>query len=745
MSGVLYATGGRVLMSGGAAVEVPATGTLVITTPATMPTLYAGQALSFAFQSWGGTAPYSYSMTASPNTGGWLTGALASNGLVVGSSPPGGATETLTVTVTDAHSNTYTGIFTLAVVVTTGALAIQSTTALPNGTVGGVYFYKLSATGGIPPYTFTYGSTGVNMGTINDESILTPSTNSWMVTLDGYLICAPTAAESVSLPIYVVDSAGNTSTATFTVTTDSVLRVMGLPFDRSSGKIPTVNLGAAYQHTFTAAGGSGSGYTWTVSAGALPTGLSLSSAGVITGTPSGSAGSGSVTAKVVDSGANSATAVFNWTVTQSYTMMRPSYNTGSGYFVVNGQLYDPSGYLVNLRGFCNNHYDNGSTIPSISKAYGNAARIASYRVGSGGVANSTYVTTIQTAYGSPNFIVPIFACWYVPGTGTLTSGDSTIADFHSCASWWASSFSDFSAIQNNMLLELYNEPKISTNSAWATMVEADIATVRAAGYTCPIVVPTNGQGQDVTSITTYAAAIVASDPLQSIIFDYHLYGGTANYEFAISNITKASNATISFTSPLYGPQAGGSNTGNPFYQPQFNTLADIFGVSTMTQINGVQVTITGWGPASAGPATWTLGTSENTSTFTAYGSGGGYVYHHNHYRFIISQLAAIRATGAAVFVGEYGPGRYVGSQGASPNWVTVENVVLTCEQNGVGWNQWAMDDNSGNPDNTWWNMTYNATTGQYTTPSSLVFAGLEGVWNPDTGSVALAVPCSYLI
>jgi hypothetical protein len=42
----------------------------------------------------------------------------------------------------------------------------------------------------------------------------------------------------------------------------------------------------AYSATFTASGGTGSGYTWTKTSGALPTGLTLSGAGVLSGIPS---------------------------------------------------------------------------------------------------------------------------------------------------------------------------------------------------------------------------------------------------------------------------------------------------------------------------------------------------------------------------------------------------------------------------------------------------------------------------
>lgn len=62
---------------------------------------------------------------------------------------------------------------------------------------------------------------------------------------------------------------------------------------------PAAVQGQAYNYQFTATGGT-TPYTW--SATSLPAGLSLSSSGLLSGTPS-SAGSFSVTVTVTDSGA----------------------------------------------------------------------------------------------------------------------------------------------------------------------------------------------------------------------------------------------------------------------------------------------------------------------------------------------------------------------------------------------------------------------------------------------------------
>jgi len=66
--------------------------------------------------------------------------------------------------------------------------------------------------------------------------------------------------------------------------------------------LPVATVGAAYSTTLSASGGSGS-KVWTIAAGSLPAGLSLSSNGVVSGTPS-APGTASFTANVSAGGAN---------------------------------------------------------------------------------------------------------------------------------------------------------------------------------------------------------------------------------------------------------------------------------------------------------------------------------------------------------------------------------------------------------------------------------------------------------
>src|SRR5690348_5922933 len=56
------------------------------------------------------------------------------------------------------------------------------------------------------------------------------------------------------------------------------------------------------------------------------------------------------------------------------TATRPSYNTGPGFFVLNGKLYDANGNELRLRGVNRNHYDSPSAA-GLAKSNANAVRI----------------------------------------------------------------------------------------------------------------------------------------------------------------------------------------------------------------------------------------------------------------------------------------------------------------------------------------------------------------------------------
>ena len=116
----------------------------------------------------------------------------------------------------------------------------------------------------------------------------------WRHLRRGYL---PALVASFLLGVFV--SAPNVFAAT------SVISV-------TTTSLPSGEIGAAYSFKLSGSGGTGT-FAWSVSTGALPTGLMLSSRGVISGTPS-VAGSQAVTLELSDADDDTTTAAFTLSI-----------------------------------------------------------------------------------------------------------------------------------------------------------------------------------------------------------------------------------------------------------------------------------------------------------------------------------------------------------------------------------------------------------------------------------------------
>jgi hypothetical protein len=81
----------------------------------------------------------------------------------------------------------------------------------------------------------------------------------------------------------------------------------------TASPLPAGTVGLAYSQTLAASGGDGT-YTWTVTAGTLPTGLSLSPGGVLAGTPSAAATSSFTVQASSAGGTDPASKTFSLTV-----------------------------------------------------------------------------------------------------------------------------------------------------------------------------------------------------------------------------------------------------------------------------------------------------------------------------------------------------------------------------------------------------------------------------------------------
>ena len=237
-----------------AAATVP----LSITTQAPLAGGEVGVAYAQAFAATGGTPPYQWSVSSGTVPG--LT--LSATGSLTGT-PTAAGTFSFTIQVVDSARATATQAFTIKIA---PVPLVITTSSLPGGTVGTSYTATtLAATGGTPPYTWSVAS-GALPGGLSISSA-------------GVISGTPTAAGTFSVTLKVTDSAQVTTTQAFTITVTAALTI-------TTATLPNGTVGAAYSQTLALAGGSGT-FTWSVSAGALPGGITLnSSTGSLSGTPS---------------------------------------------------------------------------------------------------------------------------------------------------------------------------------------------------------------------------------------------------------------------------------------------------------------------------------------------------------------------------------------------------------------------------------------------------------------------------
>jgi len=269
---------------------------LIITTAPSLPNATVGVAYSQPLQAVGGTPPYAWSIVQ-----GALPAQLSLNSStgVIGGTPATAGTSSFTIKVTDSHGVTSTKAFTLIVV---GALSI-TTVSLPNGAVGVAYSQTIGASGGAPPYSWSIVAGSSPAGT---------TLNATSGTLSG----TPTSSASFTFTVQVSDSASNIASKPFTVVIASGVIITSAP------TLPNGSAGTAYAQTLTAAGGTPP-YAWAIASGTLPTGLALSTTGIISGTPT-TAATATFAIQATDSTGAKASKTFTLTIVSA-----PTISTGS--------------------------------------------------------------------------------------------------------------------------------------------------------------------------------------------------------------------------------------------------------------------------------------------------------------------------------------------------------------------------------------------------------------------------------
>jgi Cellulase (glycosyl hydrolase family 5) len=209
------------------------------------------------------------------------------------------------------------------------------------------------------------------------------------------------------------------------------------------------------------------------------------------------------------------------------TATRPSYNKGTGFFVVGAKLYDANGNEFRIRGVDKVHFDWDSGSMGIASSKANTVRwnidftrsaatnLALLQGGAGQTSGTIY-----------NHIAVMPGMWDNP-TGTLTcSNDTSILT--AAVALWVAQASTWTQIEKYSILNIANEWGPSSSTVWRDSYISAIAQMRAAGYHATLSITSGGCGQDNGDLVKYAQAVFNSDPEKNVIFDRHVYGGDPN-------------------------------------------------------------------------------------------------------------------------------------------------------------------------------------------------------------------------
>ncbi len=235
-----------------------------------------GTSYSQALSATGGSGTLSYSVLSGSLPGGL---ALNANGTLTGTSTTVG-TSAVTFQVTDGGNRT--GTLACSITVSAAPVVIPAptlTTAcpLPAGMAGAVYSQTLLASGGTAPLTFS------------QSGLLPPGLT---LSSAGVLSGTPSVPSTFNFTLTVTDSGNRTSSRACSLSISHAAPVappvvppVATPLSlTTSCPLPSATLLTAYATNLVSAGGTAP-YSYSITAGALPRPLTLTSSGLVSGAP----------------------------------------------------------------------------------------------------------------------------------------------------------------------------------------------------------------------------------------------------------------------------------------------------------------------------------------------------------------------------------------------------------------------------------------------------------------------------
>jgi len=502
--------------------------------PNTIPAVTQGVAYNQQITAVGGNANYSLAVTSGALPAGiTLTGAAGNWALSGTSNNPG--SYSFTITATDIDGNTGFRPYTMSIG-TAGGLAI-SPASLPNGTINVSYSQTVTASGGNGSYTFTLSS-----GTLPNGVTLSSG---------GVISGTPTNGGTFNITVGVSDTNGNTGSRSYT------LRIGTNSLTVTPASLPNGSQGTPYSTSVGASGGSGS-YTFSISSGSLPSGLSMDAAGNITGTPTGT-GPSTFTVRAVDTFNNFGTRQYTVTIGSNILTLSPNSLPGATVGTGYSQTVTASGGTAPYTfAVTSGSLPNGLTLTASGAQ---AGRISGTPSAAGTFNFTVQATDPSFNTGSKAYSIVVAAAPLVIGPASFPAGTVGTAYNQSVTASGGTGPYDFDVLSGSLPTGLSLNTSTGAITGTPTVGGSFTFTVQVTDQT-----PTTGTKQFTINIGSNILTVspptvpngTQSSPYSATVT---ASGGTGPYTFAVTAGSLPAGLSLSSSGDITGtPTGSGAST-----------------------------------------------------------------------------------------------------------------------------------------------------------------------------------------
>ncbi len=506
--------------------------------------------------------------------------------------------------------------------------------ALPTAVINVPYSATLTAVGGLQPFTWTLAS-----GTLPPGLSLSTT---------GVISGTPTTLSTTTFKVQCTDS--QTPTAAINVATKSI--TVNSPLSVSTTSLTGGSVNVPYNASLTASGGVPP-YTWSITSGSLPTGLTLSTFGNISGTPT-TQETTTFTVQVTDSQTPASTA----TATLSLTINGPTFRLNGNYVFSfsgfsNGNVVLQAGSFTSdgMGNITNGLMDSNSTT-------GVQTQLTFTGTYSIGATNTGPMTLVIPSLGTFTYQLAVPASGTIrfiqngiagnQGTGVIRKVSSvTTVTISSLAAYWA--FGASGADAGTSRYAAAGTFQASNTGAWTSGVEDtndNGVVVNSVPFTGSFVAidPVTGRGTATLAVTNGATTNYSFYPVSSselIMLGIDPVSNAAPlalFNLATRPNNAYTNANLSVTTVA---ELQGVALSNSFFVPDvLLALVTFDGKGGMT----VSTDENSGGNLSANSYTGTYNVETNgRTTLTGFGSSPIVFYLSSNIAFTVSGDAAVTA------------------------------------------------------------------------------------------------------